>query len=310
MRPMVGAPASPKPPVTTPQAEGQHQQPGDDEHHRRPIAEEDVDVFPHDGEYLVHGRFSRRRNHRSPMDFRSRNESVAAFLISQAAAGQVEEDRFEGFGCSMSMERMCRPTVLARPTTTGSAAPASAALTTILVIDGPRRAGRRAAQQTAPPIHRRRQHRQEGRRPRWPRPAPRSLLRPGYSRGVSCSPTTSGQFGLRAHGNESPLVDDADAVGQLLGLLHVVSGIEDGHTAVAQLTHHVENAPAALRVDAHRRLVHEQQLRLVEQAGGDVDAPLHAAGEGACTLSLARSARPTWASTSSMRRASSLPRMS
>ena len=79
-----------------PQAEGQHQRPGDDERHRRPIAEEDVDVFPHDGEYLVHGRFSRRRNHRFHRFHRFRKKkSVVAFLISQAAAGQVEEDRFE-----------------------------------------------------------------------------------------------------------------------------------------------------------------------------------------------------------------------
>jgi len=88
------------------------------------------------------------------------------------------------------------------------------------------------------------------------------------------------QLVLRAEGDEPPLVDDAHPVGQLLGLFHIMGGIEDGHALPAQLLHHVEDAAAALGVDAHRRLVHEQQLRPVEQPGGDVDAPLHAAGEG------------------------------
>jgi len=59
-----------------------------------------------------------------------------------------------------------------------------------------------------------------------------------------------------------------------------VGGIEDGHAPVAQFAHHVEDAAAALRVDADGRLVHEQQLGFVEQPGGDIDAPLHAAGVG------------------------------
>ena len=41
----------------------------------------------------------------------------------------------------------------------------------------------------------------------------------------------------------------------------------------------VQDAPAALRVDAHGRLVHVDDLGLVQQRHADVQSPLHAAGE-------------------------------
>ena len=42
----------------------------------------------------------------------------------------------------------------------------------------------------------------------------------------------------------------------------------------------LEDRVAALGVDAHRRLVEEQQARPVEQADADVEPALHAAAEG------------------------------
>ena len=42
---------------------------------------------------------------------------------------------------------------------------------------------------------------------------------------------------------------------------------------------HVVDALAALRIDADRRLVEQHDARPVEDAAGDVEAPLHAAGE-------------------------------
>ena len=68
-----------------------------------------------------------------------------------------------------------------------------------------------------------------------------------------------------------------------------------------------EDRVAALRVDAHGRLVEDQQRGLVEQADADVEAALHAAREARRCGRLARSARPITASTSSTRRSSSLP---
>ena len=83
-----------------------------------------------------------------------------------------------------------------------------------------------------------------------------------------------------ALGEDAARVDDADAVAEPLGLLHVVRRVEDGHAALSKLVHGFEDGVAALRIDAHGGLVEDEQLRLVEQADADVEAPLHAARVG------------------------------
>ena len=75
------------------------------------------------------------------------------------------------------------------------------------------------------------------------------------------------------------LVDHAHAIGHLLGLLDVVRGQDDGHALVAELAHQRPHVAAELDVDAGRRLVEEQDVRLVRQRLGDHHAPLHAARE-------------------------------
>ncbi len=66
------------------------------------------------------------------------------------------------------------------------------------------------------------------------RPAPAS----SFSQQVQAqflAPQLADQRGLVFHQHQLALVDDADAVGHLLGFLDVVRGEDDGHAAVAQL---------------------------------------------------------------------------
>jgi hypothetical protein len=77
----------------------------------------------------------------------------------------------------------------------------------------------------------------------------------------------------------SAAVDDADAVAEPLGLLHVVRRVEHGHALRRQRLDRLEDRVARLGVDADGRLVEDQQLRVVQQADADVEPALHAAGE-------------------------------
>ena len=87
------------------------------------------------------------------------------------------------------------------------------------------------------------------------------------------------QLGLLLDQDELALVDDADAVGHLLGFLDVVRGEDDGDAGGAQRAHHLPHVLAQLDVDAGGRLVEEQDARLVRQRLGDQHAALHAAGQ-------------------------------
>ena len=73
--------------------------------------------------------------------------------------------------------------------------------------------------------------------------------------------------GRRALGDDVPVVDDADAVGEHVGLLEVLRRQEDGHAVLARepLDLRPQRA-AALRVEAGRRLVEEQDGRAVHAA--------------------------------------------
>ena len=70
----------------------------------------------------------------------------------------------------------------------------------------------------------------------------------------------------------------ADAVGEHVGLLEVLRGQEDGHAVLArQARDLVPQGGAALRVEAGRRLVEEQDARAVHEREREVEAALHAA---------------------------------
>ena len=75
------------------------------------------------------------------------------------------------------------------------------------------------------------------------------------------------------HQNDLALVDDADPVGHLFGLVDVMRGQDDGarRSSLSERTSCPHVAPE-LDVDAGGRLVEEQDLRLVRQRLGDEQA--------------------------------------
>src|SRR5438552_5947591 len=75
------------------------------------------------------------------------------------------------------------------------------------------------------------------------------------------------------------LVDDADAVG-LFGLLEIVRGEEDrGAARPPNLGEVLPEGAARRDVKAGRRLVEEQDLRVMQEAPHDLELPSHAAGK-------------------------------
>ena len=79
---------------------------------------------------------------------------------------------------------------------------------------------------------------------------------------------------------ELAVIDDRDAVAQLVGFVHVVR--RDEHRQVAlrlDPLQHLPHGDARDRIEAGRRLVEEEDARLVHQAARDLDAPPHAARE-------------------------------
>ena len=84
----------------------------------------------------------------------------------------------------------------------------------------------------------------------------------------------------RALRDDAAVVDDADAVGDAVGLVHVMGGQEDGDAlGFVELFDVSPELVAALRIEAERGLVEEEDLRRVQEAAGDFETPLHAAGE-------------------------------
>ena len=79
-------------------------------------------------------------------------------------------------------------------------------------------------------------------------------------------------------------VDDAMAA---LGLVHVVGRDQHGQPFGGEFVDLVPEFAPRLRIDAGRRLVEEEQLRLVHDAGGERQALLPAAGKRAGELVLA-----------------------
>ncbi len=89
------------------------------------------------------------------------------------------------------------------------------------------------------------------------------------------------QFFGGAFGDEPAVVDDGDAVGELVGLLEVLGGEEDGGAAAHEVSDDLPEVEATAGVEAGGGLVEEQDLGFGDEAGGYVQAPAHAAGVGA-----------------------------
>src|SRR5579884_34507 len=83
----------------------------------------------------------------------------------------------------------------------------------------------------------------------------------------------------RTHSDDLALIHNGDMVAEPLCLFHVVGGVEDGCSLVAQFFDGVKDVLARLRVNAYRWLVHQQDMRLVDERNCHVEATLHAARE-------------------------------
>ena len=89
------------------------------------------------------------------------------------------------------------------------------------------------------------------------------------------------QAGDRRFADHLPLVDDRDAIADLLHLAEQMAGEEDGLAAIGgqtadQLAHFLD----AGDVEAVHRLVQDHDFRIVEQSGGDAEPLAHAGGIG------------------------------
>src|SRR4051812_43076159 len=91
----------------------------------------------------------------------------------------------------------------------------------------------------------------------------------------------SDQRPSRLVGDQPPVVDDRDPVAQILGFLEIMSGEDDGDSALVQLPHIGPELLAKLDVDARGRLVEDQDRRRMDHRLGDQQPPLHSAREGA-----------------------------
>src|SRR4051794_22988724 len=78
--------------------------------------------------------------------------------------------------------------------------------------------------------------------------------------------------GGRALGDEPPLLDDRHAIAQGLGLVEVVRRQEHRLAELLERAHDVPRRTARCRVEAGRRLVEEDQLRVAHERQGEVEA--------------------------------------
>ena len=81
----------------------------------------------------------------------------------------------------------------------------------------------------------------------------------------------------RAERDDAAVIDQHDAVAELLGLFHVMRAVEERGAAVLVASKRRDDALERLRVDADGCLVEQHDARLAEQAAREIEAALHAA---------------------------------
>src|SRR6185436_17053890 len=87
------------------------------------------------------------------------------------------------------------------------------------------------------------------------------------------------QFGRRAESDEMAVIDDRDAVAEALRLFHVVRREQHRTAAFAESRDDFPQLDAALRIEAGRRLVEEEDVGPADERGRDGEALLLSAGE-------------------------------
>ena len=85
------------------------------------------------------------------------------------------------------------------------------------------------------------------------------------------------QLPRRALGDDAASVHDHQPVAELLRLVHVVGGEDEGHTLPLERVEAIPQQVASLRVEAGGGLVEQQQLGLVDEGARHDEPPLHAA---------------------------------
>ena len=83
------------------------------------------------------------------------------------------------------------------------------------------------------------------------------------------------QVGERALIHDAAGADDGDARAELLDLGEQMAGEEDGHAPAGQLLDQVAHVADAARVEAVRRLVEYEQLRVAQERGGEPESLPH-----------------------------------
>ena len=85
---------------------------------------------------------------------------------------------------------------------------------------------------------------------------------------------TAGQLGGRALAHDHAGAQHRDAVGELLRLVEVVRRQQNRLPELAQVADRLPGRAARARVEAGRRLVEEDQLRVADQREAEVETPL------------------------------------
>src|SRR2546423_8719587 len=87
------------------------------------------------------------------------------------------------------------------------------------------------------------------------------------------------QVGRRADRDDLAASENRDAIGQALGLVEVVSREHDRLAEAAEGAQRLPGLAARVRIEAGRRLVEEDQLRVADEGKAEVEAAALAAGE-------------------------------
>ena len=74
------------------------------------------------------------------------------------------------------------------------------------------------------------------------------------------------------------MIHDGDAVAELICLLHVMRGQQDGQALRVQAANVIPEEEARLRIEIIRRLIQEEHLRSMHQGAGDHQPLGHATG--------------------------------